>query len=76
MSKVLVTESHLEDIADAIRAKNGLETEYRPGDMAAAIAAIPSTFPRIPSPVLNPLSISAATGSKQISTSPGTAEQC
>ena len=42
MSKVLVTESHLSDIADAIRAKNGLETEYRPGDMAAAIAAIPS----------------------------------
>lgn len=42
MSKVLVTESHLSDIADAIRAKNGTQTEYRPGDMAAAIAAIPS----------------------------------
>lgn len=42
MSKVLVTESHLGDIADAIRAKNGSADTYRPGDMAAAIAAIPS----------------------------------
>lgn len=41
MSKVLVTESHLSDIADAIRAKNGTQTEYRPGDMAQAIADIP-----------------------------------
>ena len=42
MSKVLVTESHLGDIADAIRAKNGSADTYRPGNMAAAIAAIPS----------------------------------
>lgn len=42
MTKVLVTESHLSDIADAIRAKNGSETEYRPGDMAAAIGGIPA----------------------------------
>ena len=42
MSKVLVTESHLSDIADAIRAKNGTQTEYRPGDMAAAIEALPT----------------------------------
>ena len=41
MSKVLVTEQHLNDIADAIRSKNGAETLYRPGDMAAAIEAIP-----------------------------------
>lgn len=45
MSKVLVTETHLEDIADAIRAKNGSETTYRPGDMAAAIAAIDTGYP-------------------------------
>ena len=42
MSKVLVTESHLNNIAEAIRAKNGASTTYRPGDMAAAIQAIPT----------------------------------
>ena len=42
MSKVLVTESHLDNIAEAIRAKNGASTTYRPGDMAAAIQAIPT----------------------------------
>lgn len=40
MSQVLVTESHLEDIADAIRDKLGVSTTYRPGDMAAAIESI------------------------------------
>lgn len=40
MSKVLVTESHLNNIAEAIRAKNGALTTYRPGDMAAAIEAL------------------------------------
>lgn len=40
MSKVLVTESHLNNIAEAIRAKNGAPTTYRPGDMAAAIQAL------------------------------------
>ncbi len=40
MSKVLVTESHLSNIADAIRLKNGASTTYRPGDMAAAIEAL------------------------------------
>lgn len=44
MSKVLVTESHLGDIADAIRAKNGSADTYRPGDMPAAIAAIPNSY--------------------------------
>lgn len=42
MSKVLVTESHLNNIAEAIRAKNGASTTYRPGDMAAAIQTIPT----------------------------------
>ena len=40
MSKVLITESYLEDIADAIREKLGMATTYRPGDMAAAIESI------------------------------------
>jgi len=42
MSKVLVTEDHLGDIADAIRDMNGTEDTYRPGDMASAIRAIPT----------------------------------
>lgn len=40
MTKVLVTESHLNDIAEAIRSKNGAATSYRPGDMADAIEAL------------------------------------
>ena len=40
MSQVLVTESYLEDIADAIREKNGTETTYKPSQMAAAIEDI------------------------------------
>ena len=40
MSKALITESNLTDIAGAIRAKLGVETTYRPGDMAAAIGSI------------------------------------
>lgn len=42
MSKVLVTESYLSQIASAIRSKLGGSAEYRPGDMAAAIQAIPT----------------------------------
>ena len=41
MAKVLVTESHLEDIANAIRAKNGTANTYKPGQMAAAVTALP-----------------------------------
>lgn len=41
MSKVLVTESYLDDIADAIRNKNGTENTYKPSQMAAAIEALP-----------------------------------
>ena len=42
MSKVLVTQSYLEDIADAIRLKSGGIDTYTPAQMAAAIAAIPT----------------------------------
>jgi len=41
MAQVLVTESHLSDIADAIRNKNGGSAQYKPPQMAAAIAALP-----------------------------------
>lgn len=42
MSKVLVTESSLAGIAAAIREKNGSSDTYMPGQMAAAIQAIPT----------------------------------
>ena len=42
MAKVTVTESSLENIADAIRAKLGVQTEYKPGEMAAAIQSLPT----------------------------------
>lgn len=42
MANVLVQDSSLTAIADAIRAKNGAETTYKPGEMAAAISAIPT----------------------------------
>jgi len=40
MSVVLINDSTLTDIADAIREQNGTQTTYLPGDMADAIAAI------------------------------------
>lgn len=42
MSKVLISESYLEDISDAIREKLSVETEYKPSEMAAAIQSIPT----------------------------------
>lgn len=42
MTNLLVKKESLEDIADAIRAKNGSTTEYKPSEMAGAISAIPS----------------------------------
>lgn len=42
MSKALITEGYLTDIANAIRAKNGSADTYTPPQMAAAIAAIPT----------------------------------
>ena len=40
MSKVLVSESNLYDIADSIRAKLGTQREYTPGQMSEAIDQI------------------------------------
>lgn len=42
MSKVLVSEENLTNIANAIREKNGETTTYKPGDMASAIQNISS----------------------------------
>jgi len=42
MSRALITESYLTDIANAIRAKNGSSDTYTPPQMAAAIEAIPT----------------------------------
>jgi hypothetical protein len=39
-AKVLITEEILQDIADAIRQKLGVETQYKPSEMAAAILTI------------------------------------
>ena len=40
MSYVLITESHLDDIADAIRSMLNVENTYRPADMATAIGDV------------------------------------
>lgn len=53
MTKVILTEDHLEDIADAIRAKLGVSTQYKPGQMAAAIQTI------APQPTLQQKSVTA-----------------
>ena len=42
MSKVLVEDTSLTAIADAIRAKNGETTQYKPAEMANAISALVS----------------------------------
>ena len=43
MPQVLVTESYLQAIGDAIRYKNASEEDYTPVDMAPAIRAIVGT---------------------------------
>ena len=40
MANVLIEETSMENIADAIRSKNGLTTKYKPAEMADAISAI------------------------------------
>ena len=42
MSKGTITQEYLEDIADAIRGKLGVQTTYTPPQMAGAIDSIPS----------------------------------
>lgn len=40
MSNVIINDSHLTNIASAIRGKNGVNTKYKPGEMAKAISNI------------------------------------
>ena len=40
MAQGLITKSNLYGISDAIRAKLGVQTTYKPGQMAAAISTI------------------------------------
>ena len=40
MAEVLVQDSSLQDIADAIREKNGTETTYKPSEMGDAVRGI------------------------------------
>lgn len=42
MARVLINESNLENIADAIRDKNGSSDTYLPSQMASAINSLPS----------------------------------
>lgn len=43
MPQVLITESYLDNIADAIRYKNGTQETYTPSEMAPAIRALNTT---------------------------------
>ena len=45
MSKAIIDEQYLTDIADAIRAKNGSADTYTPSEMATAIDNLPSGLP-------------------------------
>ena len=47
MSKVLVTESYLTDIGNAIRAKTKSTTKYKPSEIAAAISSIVGGDPAV-----------------------------
>lgn len=53
MSKVLVTESYLIDISNAIRSKNGSSTKYKPSEMAGAINDITEQDNTVLNSILN-----------------------
>lgn len=54
MANVVVNDASLQDVANAIREKNGLETKYKPAEMGQAIRDIPSGGKE---PVIEELSI-------------------
>lgn len=53
MSKVLVTESYLTDIGNAIRNKNGSTSQYKPSEMAGAINDITAQDNTVLNSILN-----------------------
>ena len=53
MSKVLVTESYLTDIGNAIRSKNGSTSQYKPSEMAGAINDITTQDNTVLNSILN-----------------------
>ena len=53
MAKVAITEQYLEDIADAIRDKTGVNVTYYPAEMAGAISTIASSGGITPSGTLS-----------------------
>ena len=65
MAKVMITESYLEDIADAIREKKGVSTTYYPSQMAEAISTIDGGG----TPVINSLNITPSTSQQTFDSS-------
>ena len=55
MSIVTIDDSYLTAIGNAIRAKNGTTTTYKPSEMAAAISAIESGEDFLPQKITNTL---------------------
>lgn len=47
MSKVFVEDTEMQDIANAIREKNGTDTKYLPSEMGGAVRAIVSNYQNI-----------------------------
>ena len=65
MAKVMITESYLEDIADAIREKKGVLTTYYPSQMAEAISTIDGGG----TPVINSLNVTPSTSQQTFDSS-------
>lgn len=61
MAQVLVNESSLEDIADAIREKNGSSDTYQPAQMAEAIRSIETSMKKTTTSVSCTLAVGAFT---------------
>ena len=67
MANVLVEENSLRAIANAIRGKNGTAATYTPGEMAAAITAIPTSA----APTLQSKSVTPGTSQQSVTPDSG-----